>query len=88
MDDKTADLRDLFVETTGEEGVTERQTAARGSLSAADGDAAAERLRELVADEHQWRTVDSLEVVDPSLEDVFIDLTGRELRDRTTNLSS
>jgi len=50
MDDKTADLRDLFVETTGEEGVTERQTAARGSLSAADGDAAAERLRELVAE--------------------------------------
>ena len=50
MDDKTADLRDLFVETTGEEGVTERQTAARGSLSAADGDAADERLRGLVAE--------------------------------------
>jgi hypothetical protein len=36
MDDKTTDLRDLFVETTGEETVTETQTAARGSLSTDD----------------------------------------------------
>ncbi len=38
MDEKTADLRDLFVETTGEESVTERQTAGRGTL-VDDGDA-------------------------------------------------
>ncbi|WP_144905017.1 conditioned medium-induced protein 4 [Halobellus captivus] len=33
MDEKTAELRDLFVETTGEETVTESQSAARGSLA-------------------------------------------------------
>ena len=52
MDDKTAELRDLFVETTGEEAVTERQTAARGSLSDADAhdNAVAGRLRDLVGE--------------------------------------
>ena len=51
MDDKTADLRDLFVETTGEEAVTESQTAARGSLSAEDvDDAVDERLATLVGE--------------------------------------
>ncbi|MEZ3142381.1 conditioned medium-induced protein 4 [Halobaculum sp. MBLA0143] len=32
MDEKTAELRDIFVETTGEESVTEDQSADRGSL--------------------------------------------------------
>jgi len=52
MDDKTAELRDLFVETTGEEAVTERQTAGPGSLSTgdADADAVAERLSALVGE--------------------------------------
>jgi hypothetical protein len=52
MDDKTADLRDLFVETTGEEAVTESQTAGRGSLSTDEGDddAVEERLAELVSE--------------------------------------
>jgi hypothetical protein len=50
MDEKTAELRDLFVETTGEEGVTERQTAARGSLSAADDAAVDDRLDALLAE--------------------------------------
>ncbi|GGJ12609.1 hypothetical protein GCM10008995_23070 [Halobellus salinus] len=52
MDEKTADLRDLFVETTGEEAVTESQTAARGSLSAgdADDDAVDERLAAIVGE--------------------------------------
>ncbi len=51
MDDKTAELRDLFVETTGEEAVTERQTAGTGSLSTDDSDdAVAERLSALVGE--------------------------------------
>ena len=51
MDDKTADLRDLFVETTGEEAVTESQTAAHGSLSTgADDDTVDERLAALVGE--------------------------------------
>jgi hypothetical protein len=49
MDDRTAELRDLFVETTGEEHVTERQAAARGSLSTADDATVDERLEALVA---------------------------------------
>ena len=50
MDDKTADLRDLFVETTGEETVTETQTDARGSLSTDDADAVEEALSALVGE--------------------------------------
>jgi hypothetical protein len=49
MDEKTADLRDLFVETTGEETVTESQSAPRGSLGSDRDDAAVdERLTAIV----------------------------------------
>ncbi|RLM90872.1 conditioned medium-induced protein 4 [Halobellus sp. Atlit-38R] len=49
MNDKTAELRDIFVETTGEESVTESQSDSRGSLSSTADDATvAERLAELV----------------------------------------
>ena len=51
MDDKTADLRDLFVETTGEETVTETQTAARGSLSTDDDADAVENALSALIDE-------------------------------------
>ncbi|AZH23858.1 conditioned medium-induced protein 4 [Haloplanus aerogenes] len=52
MDDKTAELRDIFLDATGgEETVTERQAERRGSLvdGDADPDAVDARLRELVA---------------------------------------
>ncbi|WP_311170419.1 conditioned medium-induced protein 4 [Halobellus ordinarius] len=49
MDEKTAELRDLFVETTGEETVTESQSTPRGSLSADRDDAVDERLADLIA---------------------------------------
>jgi ABC-2 type transport system ATP-binding protein len=58
----------------------------RDSVIQVESDDPEALLQELVADEHQWGMVDSLEVVDPSLEDVFIDLTGRGLRDRTTDM--
>jgi len=50
MDEKTAELRDIFLDTTDSEGmVTERQAERRGSLVDVDDDATVdERLRELV----------------------------------------
>lgn len=60
MDEKTAELRDLFVETTGSDTVTESQAEGRGSLAdTADEAAVDERLAELVAtmrDRYEFRT--------------------------------
>ena len=47
MDDKTAELRDIFVETTGSDTVTERQSESRGSLANVDDP---EEVRERVSD--------------------------------------
>ena len=50
MDDKTAELRDLFVAATGEESVTESQSTPRGSLADdLDADTVDERLADLIA---------------------------------------
>jgi len=49
MDEKTSDLRDLFVETTGSDTVTERQAESRGTLTDRDEAAVDERVREIVA---------------------------------------
>ncbi|GAB6860820.1 conditioned medium-induced protein 4 [Haloplanus litoreus] len=50
MDDKTAELRDIFLDATGEETVTERQAESRGSLVDADDPEAVDaRLQDLVA---------------------------------------
>lgn len=49
MDDKTAELRDIFVDATGSDTVTERQEEGRGSLASADESAVGPRLRELIA---------------------------------------
>ena len=49
MDEKTSELRDLFVETTGSDTVTERQAASPGSLTDRDEAAVDEQVRELVA---------------------------------------
>ncbi|MFC6726545.1 conditioned medium-induced protein 4, partial [Halobium palmae] len=46
MDEKTEELRDIFVETTGSDTVTEGQEEARGSLT--DERSADERVAELV----------------------------------------
>ncbi|MFB6167868.1 MAG: conditioned medium-induced protein 4 [Haloferacaceae archaeon] len=47
MDEKTESLRDLFVETTGTDAVTEEQTEDRGTLAGRDDDLEA-RVRALV----------------------------------------
>jgi hypothetical protein len=51
MDDKTAELRDIFLDATGGEGtVTERQAERRGSLvDVDDPEVVDDRLRDLVA---------------------------------------
>lgn len=49
MDEKTADLRDLFVDATGSESVTERQDAARGTLVDGDEESVDATARDLVA---------------------------------------
>ncbi|MGQ3328865.1 MULTISPECIES: hypothetical protein [Halorubrum] len=49
MDEKTSELRDIFVETTGSETVTEQQAESRGTLTDRDEAAVDERVRELVA---------------------------------------
>jgi len=47
MDDKTAELRDIFIDATGSDTVTESQAESPGSLTDTDTDVAA-RLAELV----------------------------------------
>ncbi len=49
MDEKTAELRDLFVETTGAETVTDGQEESPGSLTGRDESAVEARLAELIA---------------------------------------
>lgn len=49
MDEKTAELRDIFVDATGSETVTEDQQAGRGSLTGRDDSTVAERIVELIA---------------------------------------
>jgi hypothetical protein len=50
MDEKTEDLRDIFIDTTGAEEVTASQEETPGSLLGGDEDAAAgERVAALVA---------------------------------------
>lgn len=55
MDEKTEELRDIFMEVSGEETVTERQEESRGSLG--DGEDSMERLVEIIAtmrDHHEF----------------------------------
>ena len=59
MDEKTEELRDLFVDATGSETVTERQEAARGSLVDRDDDAVEARVAALVATMRERHGFDS-----------------------------
>jgi hypothetical protein len=60
MDEKTAELRDIFVDATGEEAVTERQTEPRGSIAdRGDPDEIEAELADLVErmrDRYDFRT--------------------------------
>lgn len=59
MDEKTEELRDLFVDATGSETVTERQEASPGSLVDRDDDALEARVAELVATMRERYDLDS-----------------------------
>ena len=48
MDDKTEELRDIFVDVADDETVTERQAEARGSLADEDAERAAERIESVI----------------------------------------
>jgi hypothetical protein len=50
VDEKTAALRDIFIEATGADTVTERQEEGRGSIAGTDDEADDERLAALVAE--------------------------------------
>ncbi|WP_281194982.1 hypothetical protein [Halorubrum sp. F4] len=59
MDEKTEELRDLFVDATGSETVTERQSESPGSLVDRDDDAVEERVAELVTAMRERYDLDS-----------------------------
>ncbi|MBX0286676.1 conditioned medium-induced protein 4 [Haloarcula salinisoli] len=66
MDEKTEQLRDIFMDVSSEESVTESQAAGRGSLTDTDEATVEERLGETVArmrDRYDFRT----DLDDPAL---------------------
>ncbi|MFB6236096.1 MAG: conditioned medium-induced protein 4 [Halopenitus sp.] len=48
MDEKTEELRDIFIDTTGADTVTESQEEGPGSIKEPDDDGTADRLEELI----------------------------------------
>jgi len=59
MDEKTESLRDIFIDVSGEEGVTESQEGGHGSLTDTDEATVVERLRAVVVkmcDRYEFRT--------------------------------
>ncbi|WP_430504426.1 conditioned medium-induced protein 4 [Haloparvum sp. PAK95] len=48
MDEKTEELRDIFIDTTGADTVTESQEEEPGSITESDEDGTADRLAELI----------------------------------------
>ena len=65
MDEKTAELRDLFVDATGEEAVTESQSRPRGSLSEPADATVEDRLTALVEEmQERYEFASSLSTAD------------------------
>lgn len=59
MDEKTQELRDIFVDVAGDSTVTERQAEARGSLAGEDDDRIAERLDDVITRMKERYTFDT-----------------------------
>jgi hypothetical protein len=84
MDEKTEELRDIFLEATGSDTVTERQEAGRGSLKDEDREVDDERLAELVEamrDQFSFRSALGTDALVTVLRGFFDGRTDADLAD-------
>ena len=81
MDDKTAELRDIFIEATGSETVTESQSESPGSLtdSAQDVDERLEELIERMRDRYSFETELDDETLVRIVQGFYTDRSDREI---------
>ena len=81
MDDKTAELRDIFIEATGSETVTESQSESPGSLtdSAQDVDERLEELIERMRDRYSFETELDDETLVRIVQGFYTDHSDREI---------
>ncbi|WP_253738239.1 conditioned medium-induced protein 4 [Halohasta salina] len=81
MDDKTAELRDIFIDATGSDTVTESQAESPGSLTDTDTDVT-DRLVELVdrmRDRYDFETTFDTETLCRIVQWYYSDCTDREI---------
>jgi len=81
MDDKTAELRDIFIEATGSDTVTESQSESPGSLTDTDRDVD-ERLDELIErmrDRYEFATEFDDETLAGIVQGFYTDHSDREI---------
>lgn len=81
MDDKTAELRDIFIEATGSDTVTESQSESPGSLTDSDRDVS-DRLRELIGrmrDRYEFSTDFDDETLSQIVQAYYTEHTDREI---------
>jgi len=81
MDDKTAELRDIFIEATGSETVTESQSESPGSLtdSAQDVDERLEELIERMRNRYSFETELDDETLVRIVQGFYTDRSDREI---------
>jgi len=81
MDDKTAELRDIFIEATGSDTVTESQSESPGSLTETDRDVN-DRLEELIGrmrERYAFTTTLDDQTLSQIVQAFYTDYTDREI---------
>lgn len=81
MDDKTAELRDIFIEATGSDTVTESQSESPGSLTDTDRDVS-DRLEELIGrmrERYDFETTFDDENLSQLVQAYYTDHSDREI---------
>jgi len=81
MDDKTAELRDIFIEATGSDTVTESQSESPGSLTDSDPDVG-DRLGELIGrmrERYEFRTDFDDDTLSQIVQAYYTEHTDREI---------